>query len=69
MFNKMKSGRFCQTNLISDLLKNDIGQVKNVYVALGQTLSGRYLIVFFIYKTDKRALILSARYMTKNERR
>ena len=42
---------------------------ENVYAAMGQTDSGRYLIVFFVYKTDKRALILSARDMTKAERR
>jgi uncharacterized protein len=42
---------------------------ENVYAAMGQTNGGRYLIVFFVYKTDKRALILSARDMTKNERR
>ena len=42
---------------------------ENVYAAMGQTDSGRYLIVFFVYKTDKRALILSARDMTKAERK
>jgi uncharacterized DUF497 family protein len=42
---------------------------ENVYAALGQTASGRYLVVFFVYKKDKRALILSAREMTKSERR
>ncbi|MDP3296908.1 MAG: BrnT family toxin [Thermodesulfovibrionia bacterium] len=42
---------------------------ENVYAAMGRTISGRYLIVFFVYKTDKRALILSARDMTKAERR
>ncbi|HHT9145401.1 MAG TPA: BrnT family toxin [Candidatus Wunengus sp. YC61] len=42
---------------------------ENVYAAMGQTYSGSYLSVFFVYKTDKRALILSARDMTKAERR
>ena len=42
---------------------------ENVYAAMGQTDGGRYIIVFFVYKTDKRALILSARNMTHNERR
>lgn len=42
---------------------------ENVYAAMGQSHSGRYLIIFFVYKTDKRALILSAREMTKTERR
>ena len=42
---------------------------ENVYAAMGQTEGGRYLIVFFVWKTDKRALILSARDMTRAERR
>jgi len=42
---------------------------ENVYAALGQTKSGRYLVVFFIYKKDGRAVILSARNMTPSERR
>ena len=42
---------------------------ENVYAALGQTDAGRYLIVFFVYKKDRRALILSARDMTHAERR
>ena len=41
---------------------------ENVYAALGQTGAGRYLIVFFIYRKDKRALILTARNMTQAER-
>ena len=42
---------------------------ENVYSAMSQTDNGRYLIVFFIHKKNKRALILSARDMTKNERK
>ena len=42
---------------------------ENVYAALGQTIAGRYLVVFFAYKKDRRALILSARNMTHAERR
>ena len=42
---------------------------ENVYAALGKTDSDRYLVVFFVYKTDQRVLILSARDMTKAERR
>ena len=42
---------------------------ENVYAALGQTNAGRYLIVFFVYRKTKQALILSARNMTKKERR
>lgn len=42
---------------------------ENVYFASGQTEAGRYLIVFFVYKKDRRALILSARDMSRAERR
>lgn len=42
---------------------------ENVYAALGQTDAGRYLICFFVHKTDGRALILSARDMTEAERK
>jgi uncharacterized DUF497 family protein len=42
---------------------------EDVYTAMGQTDGGRYLVVFFVYKTDRRALIISAREMTKAERR
>ena len=42
---------------------------ENVYSASGQTESGRYLIVFFVYKKDKRAMILSARDMDTSERK
>jgi len=41
----------------------------NVYSALGQSDSGRYIIVIFIYKYKNLALILSARDMDKKERR
>ena len=42
---------------------------EDVYAALGQTDAGRYLICFFVHKTDNRALILSARDMTEAERK
>ena len=41
---------------------------ENVYAARGQTDAGRYLIVFFIYKPDRRALVVSARDMDDAER-
>ncbi|MFQ5685956.1 MAG: BrnT family toxin [Candidatus Scalindua sp.] len=41
---------------------------ENVYAAMGQTHAGRYLMVFFVYKKNKQALILSARDMTRAER-
>jgi uncharacterized DUF497 family protein len=43
--------------------------LENVYSAFGQTISGRYLIVYFVYKRDGRALVVSARDMTRAERR
>jgi len=42
---------------------------ENVYSALGQTDSGRYLIIFFVHKKGNQALILSARDMTDAERK
>ena len=42
---------------------------ENVYAALGQAHGGRYLIVFFVYKQNQQALIVSARDMTASERR
>jgi len=46
------------------------GRVKgeDLYVAYGQTLSGRYLVIFFIRKGNA-ALPISARDMTKSERK
>ena len=42
---------------------------EDVYSAMGQTNAGRYLIVFFILKLDRRALVISARDMDNKERR
>ena len=42
---------------------------ENVYSALGQTRAGRYLIVFFVRKKAGQALPVSARDMTRSERR
>jgi uncharacterized protein len=42
---------------------------EDVYAALGQTNAGRYLMVIFIYKRDSRALIVTARGMTSQERK
>jgi uncharacterized DUF497 family protein len=42
---------------------------EDVYAALGQTEGGRYLITFFIWKIDHRALPISARNMTPRERK
>lgn len=47
------------------------GRVKgeDLYVAYGQTLDGRHLVVFFIRKYQSAALPISARDMTDTERR
>jgi len=42
---------------------------ENVYVAMGRTDSGRYLVVFFIHKLANVALVLSARDMDQKERK
>jgi len=47
------------------------GRVKDedLYVAYGQTRTGRYLIVFFIHKPPAATLPISARDMSQAERR
>ena len=47
------------------------GRVKDehLYVAYGRTTAGRYLVVFFIRKRRTVALPISARDMTRSERR
>ena len=42
---------------------------EDVYGAYGQTNSGRYISIFFVYKLNQDALIISARNMDKKERR
>lgn len=45
-------------------------QDNDVYASFGQTFEGRYLSVFFIYQLDsKTAIIISAREMSKKERK
>ena len=42
----------------------------DLYGAFGQTLAGRYLSVFFVYKPEMAtAIIISARNMSKKERK
>jgi uncharacterized DUF497 family protein len=43
---------------------------EDVYAAFGQTFGGRYLSVFFVFKPkDNTAIIISARDMSKEERK
>jgi uncharacterized DUF497 family protein len=41
---------------------------EDVYVAQGRTDAGRYLLVYFLLKTTREALIISARDMSDKER-
>ena len=50
-------------------VENGHREGENVYAAFGQTNGGRYLIVFFVYKQNQQALIVSARDMSAGERR
>ena len=53
------------------IFKKEIGKVEgeDLYNALGKTISGRYLSVFFIRKLSKKALIITARSMNGKERK
>jgi uncharacterized DUF497 family protein len=42
---------------------------EDIYAAFGRNKKGKYLIIFFIYKLTHEALIISARRMTKKEKR
>ena len=42
---------------------------EHLYYAYGQTDSGRYIFIVFIYKTTRDALIISARDMDLKERK
>jgi len=42
---------------------------EDLYSAYGKTDAGRYVIIFFILKTNNIALIVSARDMDKKERK
>jgi len=47
------------------------GNVKgeDLFIAFGTTYPGRYLAILFVQKSYKRALVISAREMTKAERK
>ena len=42
---------------------------EDMYSARGQTDSGRYLTIYFIYKSDNTALIINARDISRAETR
>lgn len=66
------------TNEVEEVFSNkprykfqERGDVKgeNLYTAYGYTNAGRYLTVFFIYKKNREALIVTSRDMDRKERR
>lgn len=42
---------------------------ENLYTALGRSDAGRLLIIFFVHKQNRQALVVSARNMTDKERK
>jgi uncharacterized DUF497 family protein len=60
IFNRSPRYRFIETGDVEG---------EDLYAALSQTESGRYLVVYFVHKATGEALIVSAREMTKKERR
>ena len=42
---------------------------EDLYATMSRTAAGRYLIIYFVYRTTKEALIISAREMTRKEKR
>jgi uncharacterized protein len=50
--------------------ENGYVQGEDVYAAFGQTFSGRYLSIFFVYiPTSQTAIIISGRDMSQKERK
>lgn len=49
-------------------VEKGIREGENVYAALGRTLEGRYLILFFIYKKNGYIVIVSCRDMSTKEK-
>lgn len=58
----------CNSPKIRFIEKGDV-EGEDIYAAMGRTRAGRYLITFFIRKRDNSALVISARDMTRKERR
>ncbi len=54
-----------------NVTKAEDGDVKgeDLYIAFGRSNAGRYLSVLFLKKRRSRALVISARDMTKRERK
>ena len=58
-----------RNNPIVQQVENGCVRGEDLYIAFGQSDSGRYLNILFIRKKDKHGLIISARDMTKRERK
>lgn len=56
-------------NVFIRKIENGYVKGENLYIAFGKTDSGRYLTILFVRKKNKRALIISARDMTKREKK
>jgi uncharacterized DUF497 family protein len=69
MFSNMRVREVFGNNPVFRYIEKGLQPNENVYAALGRTGAGRYLIIFFIFKTNKHALIVSARDMTRGERK
>ena len=51
------------------MIENGKVEGEHVYSAMGQTSTGRYLIIFFILKSHGKVIPISARDMDHGERR
>lgn len=68
---KIESKHGVTVSEVESLFTSKPSRIKgeNVYRALGQAGSGRYLAAFFIYKMTREALVISARAMTDREKK
>lgn len=68
---RRKSKAFTDTRRFRFIETGDV-EGEDLYAAMSRTAAGRYLTIitiYFVYKTTKEALIISAREMTKKEKR
>jgi uncharacterized DUF497 family protein len=50
-------------------IERGVVEGEDLYRATGQTEAGRFLVVFFVYKGRGRALVISARDVSRRERK
>ncbi|MGB7925011.1 MAG: BrnT family toxin [Pyrinomonadaceae bacterium] len=58
-----------ENHVLAQLIERGDVIGEHLYRAIGQTYAGRYLTIFFIYKGQGGALIISARDANKRERK